>query len=160
MTNLFRKVLRKIQADIGIYRPYRILGSDMDCCYTYLRIKKNKQPKSLNTITTLLLLSQSIIGWKLGRKRNLVVDLWFTGEKRWHFTWPKKNPFNEFASSLFDSHRLISFKNVTNLDAWMVIVLFLFIYPFPYPFPPRPRPQPITFSKAPSEFQLQRLYSS
>ena len=62
MTNLFRKVLREIQADIGIYRPYGILGSDMDCCYTYLRIKKNKQAKSLNTITTLLLLSQSIIG--------------------------------------------------------------------------------------------------
>ena len=133
MTNLFRKVLREIQADIGIYRPYGILGSDMDCCYTYLRIKKNKQAKSLNTIKTLLLLSQSIIGWKLGRKRNLVVDLWFTGEKRWHFSWPKKNPFNEFASSLFDSHRLISFKNVTNLDAWMVIVLFLFHLPIPVP---------------------------
>ena len=56
MTNLFRKVLRKIQADIGIYRPYRILGSDMDCCYTYLPLKKNKQPKSLKTITFLLLL--------------------------------------------------------------------------------------------------------
>ena len=54
MTNLFRRVLRNIQADIGINRPYRILGSDMGCYCTYLRLKKNKQPKSYNTITLLM----------------------------------------------------------------------------------------------------------
>ena len=43
----------------------------------------------------------------------LVIYRW----KEMKFPLAEKNPFNEFASSLFDNHRLISFENETNLDA-------------------------------------------